>query len=106
MFADAVPTPYVMMAATDSRYFTAICPRVYRFTPFEMTRKQRESIHANDEHITVDAYRKLHPDHVIVSYINTSVEVKAEWRWAVIAVAGWSPPIRGNTPVPNLGLIL
>ncbi len=24
------------------------------------------------------AYRKLHPDHVIVSYINTSVEVKAE----------------------------
>ena len=26
----------------------------------------------------VRAYRKLHPDHVIVSYINTSVEVKAE----------------------------
>lgn len=26
----------------------------------------------------IRAYRKLHPDHVIVSYINTSVEVKAE----------------------------
>ncbi|SRR5258708_6951331 len=26
----------------------------------------------------VRAYRKLHPDHVVVSYINTSVEVKAE----------------------------
>jgi quinolinate synthase len=26
----------------------------------------------------VRAYRKLHPDHVIVSYINTSAEVKAE----------------------------
>ena len=26
----------------------------------------------------VRAYRRLHPDHVIVSYINTSVEVKAE----------------------------
>ena len=26
----------------------------------------------------VRAYRKLHPDHVIVSYINTSVDVKAE----------------------------
>ena len=24
VFADAVPTPYVMMAATDSRYFTAL----------------------------------------------------------------------------------
>src|SRR6476659_10752760 len=26
----------------------------------------------------VRAYRKMHPDHVIVSYINTSIEVKAE----------------------------
>jgi quinolinate synthase len=26
----------------------------------------------------IRAYRKLHPDHVIVSYINTSIEVKAE----------------------------
>lgn len=26
----------------------------------------------------VQAYRRLHPDHVVVSYINTSVEVKAE----------------------------
>src|SRR6476660_3615079 len=26
----------------------------------------------------IRAYRKLHPDHVIVSYINTSVDVKAE----------------------------
>ncbi len=54
VFEDAVPTPYVMMAATDSRYFTAICPRVYRFTPFRMTKAQRESIHSYDEHICVD----------------------------------------------------
>jgi carboxypeptidase PM20D1 len=56
LFADAVPTPYVMMAATDSRFFTAICPRVYRFTPFRMTRAQRESIHSYDEHIGVDDF--------------------------------------------------
>ncbi len=54
LFDDAVPTPYVMMAGTDSRYFTAICPRVYRFTPFRMTKAQRESIHSYDEHIGVD----------------------------------------------------
>ena len=54
LFEDAVPTPYVMMAATDSRYFTAICPRVYRFTPFRMTKAQRESIHSYDEHIGID----------------------------------------------------
>ncbi len=56
VFDDAVPTPYVMMAATDSRYFTAICPRVYRFTPFRMTKAQRESIHSYDEHIGVDDF--------------------------------------------------
>jgi carboxypeptidase PM20D1 len=54
VFEDAVPTPYVMMGASDSRHFTAICPRVYRFTPFRMTKAQRESIHSYDEHIGVD----------------------------------------------------
>ena len=53
VFEDAVPTPYVMMAATDSRYFTSICPRVYRFTPFRMSKAQRESIHSYDEHIGI-----------------------------------------------------
>lgn len=56
LFDDAVPTPYVMMAATDSRHFTAICPRVYRFTPFRMTKAQRESIHSFDEHVGVDDF--------------------------------------------------
>jgi carboxypeptidase PM20D1 len=55
-FEDAVPTPYVMMAATDARHFTAICPRVYRFTPFRMTKAQRESIHGYDEHIGVQDF--------------------------------------------------
>ena len=50
---DAVPAPYVLMAATDSRHFTTICERVYRFTPFRMTKEQRESIHAADEHLGV-----------------------------------------------------
>ncbi|MRJ77036.1 M20/M25/M40 family metallo-hydrolase [Aeromicrobium sp. SMF47] len=56
LFPDAVPAPYVMMAATDSRFFTAICPRVYRFAPFRMTKAQRESIHSYDEHLGVDAF--------------------------------------------------
>jgi carboxypeptidase PM20D1 len=56
VFPDAVPAPYVMMAATDSRFFTGICDRVYRFAPFRMTLAQRQSIHAVDEHIGVDAF--------------------------------------------------
>jgi carboxypeptidase PM20D1 len=56
VFPDAIPAPYVMMAATDSRFFTDICSRVYRFAPFRMTKAQRESIHSYDEHLGVDAF--------------------------------------------------
>lgn len=56
VFPDAVPSPYVMMMATDGRHFTAISERVYRFAPFRMTKAQRASIHGADEHITIEAY--------------------------------------------------
>ncbi len=55
-FDDAVPAPYVMMAATDSRTFTQICDRVYRFAPFRMSKAQRESIHSYDERIGLDDF--------------------------------------------------
>jgi len=55
-FPDAVPAPYVMMAATDSRFFTAICERVYRYTPFRMTKAQRQAIHSYDEHLGVESF--------------------------------------------------
>jgi carboxypeptidase PM20D1 len=55
-FPDSVPSPYVMMGATDARFFTAICPRVYRYAPFRMTKEQRQSIHSYDEHIGVAAF--------------------------------------------------
>ena len=51
-----MPVPYVMYAATDSRHFTEICPRVYRFAPFRMSAEQRESIHSYDERIGVDDF--------------------------------------------------
>ncbi len=56
VFPDAVPAPYVVMAATDSRFFTEICERVYRFAPFRMTAAQRRSIHARDEHLRVEDF--------------------------------------------------
>ncbi|QVT81826.1 Succinyl-diaminopimelate desuccinylase [Nocardioides aquaticus] len=57
IFPEAVPTPYLMMAATDARHFHAICERVYRFTPLRMSKAQRESIHAHDEHLGTAALR-------------------------------------------------
>ena len=56
VFPDAVAAPYVMMAATDARSFTAICDRVYRFAPFRMSKPQRQAIHSFDEHLGVDTF--------------------------------------------------
>jgi carboxypeptidase PM20D1 len=52
-----VAVPYVMLAATDSRHFHRVWPRVYRFTPFRMTAAQRASIHGVDERIGIDDLR-------------------------------------------------
>ncbi|MGO4597649.1 M20/M25/M40 family metallo-hydrolase [Terrabacter sp. 2RAF25] len=53
VFPGTVAVPYVMLAATDSRHFHRVWPRVYRFTPFRMTAGQRASIHGVDERIGV-----------------------------------------------------
>ncbi len=56
IYPDAIPAPYIMLAATDSRFFTEISERVYRFGPFRMTRAQRIAIHGADERIGVEDY--------------------------------------------------
>ncbi len=57
VFREATTVPYVLYAATDSRHFTRICERVYRFAPFRMSAEQRESIHSYDEHLHVNDFR-------------------------------------------------
>lgn len=53
-FPQALVSPYLVTGATDSRFFTEICDRVYRFTPLQMTKSQRASVHSYDEHVKVD----------------------------------------------------
>jgi carboxypeptidase PM20D1 len=53
---DVVTTPYLQLGASDSRWFTAISENVYRFTPFHLTRAERDALHAHDERIRVDVW--------------------------------------------------
>lgn len=50
---EAVLTPYIMLGASDSRHFTAICDAVYRFTPFDISVDEYHTLHARNERIRV-----------------------------------------------------
>lgn len=49
----AVPVPYIMLAATDSRRFTGISENVYRFAPLGMDNTERAGIHGTNESVLV-----------------------------------------------------
>lgn len=53
---DIVTTPYIQLGASDSRWFTAISAHVYRFTPFHLTRAERDALHSHNERIRVDVW--------------------------------------------------
>ncbi len=49
-------SPYVMMQASDSRFFTAISEHVYRFAPFRLSTAERACLHAKNERIRVSSF--------------------------------------------------
>ena len=53
---EIVTTPYIQLGASDSRWFTVIAENVYRFTPFHLTRAERDGLHSHDERIRVDVW--------------------------------------------------
>ena len=54
--ADVVPTPYIQLGASDSRWFCTISESVYRFTPFHLSLSEREALHSHNERIRVQVW--------------------------------------------------
>jgi len=53
VFPGVVTAPYLVMGATDARYYTGLCENVLRLTPVVMTREDLDSIHSVNERISV-----------------------------------------------------
>ena len=59
LYPTAVVSPYMVQAATDSSYYYAVSPNVYRFAPLEMTPAGMTMAHGFNEHVGIDNYRHM-----------------------------------------------
>lgn len=59
IFPDVVIAPSLVIAGTDSRYYSELSNDVYRFIPAIMTSKDTVRIHGIDERISIDNFESI-----------------------------------------------
>ncbi len=58
VYPEAIVAPYVVLGGTDARHFSRVSPTVYRFSPFELSKAERASMHAVNEALPVASLAK------------------------------------------------
>ncbi|MFC1559245.1 M20 family peptidase [Gemmatimonadota bacterium] len=56
VFPDAVMAPFLVVAATDSRYYQRLSENVYRFQPIRLRQEDLSRMHGANERISIEDY--------------------------------------------------
>lgn len=59
VFPEAIVAPYLVVGATDARFYRGICPNVYRFMPVRMTDETLKMPHGTNERIAMKDYADM-----------------------------------------------
>ncbi len=65
-YPDVLVSPYLVLGATDSRYYRALSPNIYRFTPYQLDEEDLKRPHGTNERIRTDTYKEMIRFYVIL----------------------------------------
>ncbi len=57
-FPEAIVTPYLVTASTDSKHFAELTDNIYRILPLVLTNEDLSGVHAVNEKVSVEAFKK------------------------------------------------
>lgn len=58
VFPEAIVTPSLMVATTDSRHYQEISKNIYRFLPIQIPNSEIKRFHGTDERLSVEQYKQ------------------------------------------------
>jgi carboxypeptidase PM20D1 len=58
-YPDVLVTPYLVLGATDSRYYRALSSNIYRFTPYQLDEDDLKRPHGTNERIRTSTYKEM-----------------------------------------------
>ena len=59
VFPEVVVAPFVMLGATDSKFYAALTPSIYKFSPIPLSDAQSAGVHGTNERISIKDYKNI-----------------------------------------------